>query len=68
VQILLGREEVNPDEPAIYGKMPLFYAAWLGRQGVVKMLLRGGEVNPDIPDNYGKRLFSCAAWHGHEEW
>ena len=51
MKILLGREEVNPDEPDNYGQTPLSYAALLGREAVVKILLGRGETNPDKPDN-----------------
>ena len=66
VKILLGREGVNPNMPDDGGKTPVWWVAWVGREGVVKILLERTEVHPDRPDNYGKTPLSCAASSGYE--
>ena len=66
MEILLGREEINPDKPDNYGQTPLLYAAKYGREGAVKILLRQAEVNPDRPDNYGQTPLLYATEKGHE--
>jgi len=53
VEILLRREEVNPDTPDNHCLTPLSYAARAGREGVVRILVRREEVNPDSPDING---------------
>ena len=51
VNMLLEREDVNPDQPDTkYGRTPLSWAAREGHQGVVKILLERGDVNPDQHD------------------
>jgi len=66
VKILLGREEVNPDNPDNGGRTPLSYAASGGHEGVAKILLGREEVNPDRLDNDGRTPLSNAASRGHE--
>jgi len=39
VEILLGRDDVEPDKPDNYGQAPLLQAARNGHEGVVKLLL-----------------------------
>ena len=67
VKLLLGREEVKPDNPDTLGETPLFHAAWRGRQGVVKELLGRDGVNPDKPNEYGRTPLFIAAACGHGE-
>ena len=66
VKILLGQEEVNPDEPDSYGQTPLSVAAEGGHEGVVKILLGRDEVNSDKLENGGWTPLSLAAVNGHE--
>jgi len=65
VEILLEREEVNPDKPDNNGKTPLSYAAWERHEGLVKILLRRKEVNPDKTDILGQTPLSHAAQNRH---
>ena len=65
-KMLLGRDEVDPDEPNDYGQTPLSFAAGYGHEGVVKILLGRGEVNPDRADDNGRTPLSYAVRHGHE--
>ena len=69
VNILLEREDINPDQAdTFHGRTPLSWAAEGGHSGVVKMLLEREEVNPDRPDTeYGRTPLSLAAANGHEE-
>jgi len=67
VKMLLGREEVDPDESNNYGQTPLFYAAAEGNDEVVKILLGREGVNPDRPDNGGRTPLSYAANRGRDE-
>ena len=67
VEMLLRREEVNPDKPDRFGQTPFSLAAQQGQEEVVKMLLGREEVNPDRPSMYGQAPLSLAAWYGHEQ-
>ena len=67
VKILLGREDVNPDNPDNDGRTPLSFAAEYRHEEVVKILLAREEVNPDKPDNDGRTPLFFAAEYGHEE-
>jgi len=51
VKMLLGRDEVNADQPDMFDRTPLWGAARAGQGGVVKILLGQGSVRPDKPDN-----------------
>jgi len=64
--MLLGRKEVNPDMPDIFGKTPLSHVACIGHEGVVKILLRREEVNPEKLDIFGLTPLSRAAENGHK--
>ena len=66
VEILLGREDVDPDKPDNNGRTPLSFAAGSGHEGVVKILLGREEVNPDKPDRWGQTPLSDAARNGYE--
>jgi len=47
VELLLGREDVNPDIPDTEcGQTPLSWAAENGHEGIVKLLLGREDVNP----------------------
>jgi len=54
VSILLGREEVSPEEANNEGITPHSWAAWEGHKEVMKVLLVREEVNPDQPNNCGQ--------------
>jgi len=64
VKMLLGRGEVDPDEPNRYGQTPLSYAAEKGNEEVVKILLEREEVSPDFQDDNGRTPLSHAAEGG----
>ena len=68
VEMLLGREGVNPDKADTqYGQTPLSWAAECGHEGVVMMLLEREDVNPDQEDTRsGQTPLSWAAKCGHE--
>jgi len=68
VKMLLGREDVNPDQAdTAYGRTPLSWAAKNGHSGIVKMLLQREEVNPDHADTFCDRApLLWAAENGHE--
>ena len=65
MKILLGRD-VNPDKPDTNGQTPLYMAAWTGREGVVKILLRRNDVNPNKLDKDGKTPLDRATEEGHQ--
>ena len=67
VEMLLGREEVNPDKADKCGQTPLSFAAQQGQEGAVKMLLGREGVNPHKPSRDGQTPLSVAAWYGHGE-
>ena len=54
IEILLGREDIDPDKPGEAGRTPLLQAARNGHEGVVRMLLGRDDVNPDKPDEVGQ--------------
>jgi len=65
--MLLGREDVYPNHADTkYGQTPLSWAAAIGHEGVVKMLLEREDVNPDAGTIYGRSPLSWAAKSGHE--
>jgi len=66
VQVLLGRDNVNPDKSDNCGQTPLHHAAKMGHEGVVKILLGRGDINPDKPDGWGQTPLYCAAKNGLE--
>ena len=48
------------------GQTPLFWAAYYGDEGMVKILLGRDDINPDMPDSRGQTLLSLAAENGQE--
>jgi len=65
VEMLLGREEVDPDKQDNDGRTPLSHAAGRGYEGVVKLLLRREDVNPNRPDNCDQTPLMFATKLGH---
>ena len=65
VKILLGRDDVSPDEPNNYGETPLFMAARNGHEGAVKTLLGRDDVDPNKANRQGLTPFLLAACFGH---
>ena len=61
VNLLLQREEVNPESRNNFGRTPLSYAAESRSEGAVELLLERGEVNPESRDNSGRTPLSHAA-------
>jgi len=66
VEILLGRDDVDPDRPDNVGITPLQGAALSGHEGVVKMLLARDSVNPNKANKDGQTALLGAAENGHE--
>jgi len=68
VELLLEREDVNPNTPDIlYGQTPLLWAARNGHEGIVRLLLRRGDVDPNIPGaKHDRTPLWWAAENGHE--
>ena len=66
VELLLSRDDVNPDKPDDEGLTPLSGAALSGHEGVVKIFLGRDDVDPDKPGNRGKTPLWYAAYSGHE--
>ena len=68
VKVLLGREDINPDQAdARYGRTPLLWAASHGSEGVVKLLLELEDVDPNAVDSrLGRAPLSLAAGEGYE--
>ena len=67
VEILLEREDINPDQADTRSRRtPLSWAAMNGHEGVVRILLEREDVNPNQVDNYGQTPLLWAAKEGHE--
>jgi len=66
VEMLVGKEVINPDRPDIYGRTPLWHATDRGHESVVVVLLGQEMVIPDKPDKGGQTPLARAAWNGHE--
>jgi len=47
MQILLGKEAVNPNKPNTKGNTPLLFATLNAYEAVVKILLKRDDINPD---------------------
>ena len=65
VKMLLGREDVYPNQQHEYGRTPLCCAARNGHEGVVKILLERDDVNPGKPDNDGQTPLRWAIQRGN---
>jgi len=66
VEILLERDDVNPDKPNMYDQTPLYYAAENGHEKVVEILLGREDVGPNRSDVLDRTPLYCAASRGHE--
>jgi len=51
--MLLGREDVNPNDPDNFGLTPLHYAAKQGNIQIVNYLLNWNDMNPDTGSRLG---------------
>jgi len=67
VKILLGRDDINPDQHGMYGRTPLWCASFYGHEETVKILLGRDDVTPDTPDGSNRTPLLCAAENGHRE-
>ena len=66
VNILLARDDVDPDLKNDSGQTLLSLAASNGREAMVNLLLARDTVNPNSQDKYDKTPLSLAASNGHE--
>jgi len=64
--LLFGGKYINPNKPDNHGRTPLMWAAWNGRDGAVKLLLRREDITPDKPDDNGRTPLMWAAGNGHD--
>ena len=65
VELLLRREDVNPNMLGKDGVTPLSLAAYHWYDRVVELLLAREDLSPDMPDIYGVTPLSLAASLGH---
>jgi len=65
VEILLGRDDIDPDKPGAWEQTPLSYASWNGHEGVVKILLRRKDIDPNKIDWDGETPLSYASKSEH---
>ena len=65
-ELLLGREDVDPNSPDSDNRTPLGSAAFNGHEGMVKLLLEREDVDPNRPDEYEETPLVWAALKGHE--
>jgi ankyrin repeat protein len=61
VEMLLGKDNVDPDYKDEGGRTPLSWAAEKGYRTIVKMLLAKNRVDPDSKDTNGRTPLSWAA-------
>ena len=54
VEMLLGREDINPGMPDYNGRTPISYAAESGNWPIVELLLARGGIRPDAADHNGQ--------------
>ena len=66
MEILLGRDEINPNKQDFYGQTPLYFSAQNGHEGVLTMLLGRDDINPNEPDMDSQTPLCCAAQDGRE--
>ena len=52
VELLLERDDVNPNKPNRAGRTPLRGATRKGHKGIVKLLLGREDLDPDNPNSY----------------
>ena len=60
VEMLLEKNNVNPDTPDKSGRTPLSWAAQKWEVEIVRILLERNDVNPDTEDERGRTPFSRA--------
>ena len=67
MEILLGRDDINPDKPDEEGRTPLWGAAGGGHEGVVEILLGHGDFDLNKRDmfGFGQTPLYCAASKGY---
>ena len=63
----MERKDLNLNQADTeYGQEPLSFAAKLGHEEVVKMLLKRNDVRSTLPDNRNRTPLSLAISEGHE--
>ena len=67
VDLLLARDDVDPNSGDNTKRTPLFQASCGGEESVVRKLLDDKRVNADPVDHYGSSALSLAVRHGHEK-
>ena len=66
INLLLARDDVDPDLKDITGRTPLSLAASNGHEAIVNLLLTRDDVDPDLKNNSGCTPLSLAASNGRE--
>jgi len=64
-EMLLARDDINPDTPDKLGQTPLCHAAENRHGVVVKILLGRDGINTDKPDRWGQTPLQYATINGH---
>ena len=65
-EILLGRDDVDPNKQCVGDRTALLCAAWRGHEGVARILLGRDDINPDEPESIGRTPLWCAAEYGRK--
>jgi ankyrin repeat protein len=69
VKLLLENDGVDPDpKNALYGRMPLWWAAGNGHEAVMALLLAKDGIDPDYNNNNGQTPLWWAAVNGTRRW
>lgn len=69
VQLLLGRDGVNPDSEDEKGRTPLWWAEWGGYRGVARRLLERNDVGQNAYDEDGETHRRCLRYGmGMKKW
>ncbi len=65
LRLCIGNQvDVNTTDD--FGRTPLWLAAWMGNEIVVRALLESGKAEVESNDKYDQTPLSCAAMNGHE--
>lgn len=66
MNVLLARDDVNPQKPDLDRGTPVGCPTYNVHEGVMKLILSQDGVNPNKLDQYGRTLLPWASINGHK--